>query len=104
MLSSRLSIQKADEAMNPSPSNDTRAARFEEPDAHGQAALLLAESILHTLVENRTLTAAEAAAAVATAAEVKAEIAPLMGESRERMEASLTLLSKIERSFLTIDQ
>jgi len=88
--------------MDPIASNDTdalRARRFEEPDAHGQAALLLAESTLHTLVENHTLTRADAAATVRTAAEVKAEIAPLMGESRQRMEASLALLGKIEDGF-----
>ena len=70
-----------------------------EPDAHGQAALLLAESILHALVENNVLTTARAVDVVATASEVKAEIATVAGESSARMNASLDLLAAIERSF-----
>lgn len=101
MLSSRLSIQKADEAMNPIPSNDTRAARFEEPDAHGQAALLLVESLLHALVEKGALSAVEAMAALRTACEVKVEVAEMIGESNARMQASLDLLARIEGSFAT---
>ena len=70
-----------------------------EPDAHGQAALLLAESILHALVEARVLTAAQAISVVATASEVKTEVATLAGESSARMHASLRLLAAIEKSF-----
>lgn len=72
-----------------------------EPDAHGQAALLLAESIIHTLIEAKILTATEAVATVQMAAEVKVEVAELAGESRERMEASLFLLETIAASFET---
>ncbi len=70
-----------------------------EPDAHGQAALLLAESTLHALVENATLTAAEAADVVRSAAEVKVEVAAFTGESEGRMQASLDLLNLITVSF-----
>lgn len=70
-----------------------------EPDAHGQAALLLAESILHALVESSTLTAAEASGVVRAAAEVKEEVAAFTGESCGRMQASLDLLSGIAVSF-----
>lgn len=72
-----------------------------EPDAHGQAALLLAESILHALVENSTLSAAEAADIVQTAADVKRQVAAMIGESQGRMQASLDLLGAIRRSFET---
>lgn len=72
-----------------------------EPDAHGQAALLLAESILHTLVENETITSGQATDTASTAAEVKREVATLAGESHGRMEASLTLLNRIAKSFET---
>ncbi|MBC9032136.1 hypothetical protein IAG41_07015 [Sphingomonas sp. JC676] len=72
-----------------------------EPDAHGQAALLLAESILHALVENSVLSVAEAIAVVETAAEVKVEVATLAGESKDRMQASLDLLTRIGQSFET---
>lgn len=51
-----------------------------EPDAHGQAAFLLAESILHVLVEKDLLTTGEAV--VHTACEVKVEVALAAGESK----------------------
>ena len=66
-----------------------------EPDAHGQAALMLAESILHALVDTSTITTEEAIAIVQNAQEVKAEVAKLAGESRGRIEESLHLLSRI---------
>lgn len=72
---------------------------IQEPDAHGQAALLLAESMLHTLVDRAVLTAAQATSVVETAAEVKVELATSAGESKERMDASLSLLSRIAASF-----
>lgn len=70
-----------------------------EPDAHGQAALLLAESTLHTLVESGSLNTEQAVQVVRTAYEVKIEVATYAGESEGRMQASLDLLSRIERSF-----
>lgn len=70
-----------------------------EPDAHGQAALMLTESILHALVENGSMTATLAASTARTASEVKREVAMMLGESRERMQESIDLLGKIERSF-----
>ena len=75
-----------------------QAARV-EPDAHGQAALLLVESILHILVETTTLTSSEALAAVQTAAEVKFEVASATGETIGRMKQSLALLEAIGSSF-----
>jgi hypothetical protein len=69
-----------------------------EPDAHGQAALLLTESLIHILVENRALTSAQAVDVVHTAAVVKAEVAKAAGESTSRMLESLALLSHIEDS------
>jgi hypothetical protein len=79
---------------------DPRAAPpVAEPDAHGQAALLLTESLLHMLVENRGLTNAQAVDVVHTAAVVKVEVAEAAGESRSRMLESLALLSRMEGSF-----
>ncbi len=57
--------------------------------------MLLAESILHSLVESSVLTRHEAVAVVRIAAEVKAEVAQEAGESKGRMEQSLALLSAI---------
>ena len=72
-----------------------------EPDAHGQAALMLSESILHALVEVSAMTSHEALEVVRTAQEVKAEVAALAGESRGRMEESLKLLDRIAISIET---
>jgi hypothetical protein len=66
-----------------------------EPDAHGQAALMLAESILHTLVEIGTISTAEALMVVQSAQEIKAEVARLAGDSDSRMRESLELLGRI---------
>jgi hypothetical protein len=70
-----------------------------EPDAHGQAALLLTESLLHALVENSTLSNADAISVIRTAAEVKVEVASAAHESKARMGESLTLLSRMAASF-----
>lgn len=72
--------------------------RRAEPDAHGQASLLLTESILHALVETGTLTTDQAIGVVRTASEVKVEVAAEIGESRGRMKQSIGLLSAIELS------
>ena len=70
-----------------------------EPDAHGQAALLLTESLLHALVENATLSNADAVGVIQSAAEVKVEVAIAAHESKARMEESLALLSRMAASF-----
>jgi hypothetical protein len=70
-----------------------------EPDAHGQAALLLTESLLHMLVENGKLTNSQAVDVVHTAAVVKVEVAEAAGESECRMLESLALLNRMEDSF-----
>lgn len=70
-----------------------------EPDAHGQAALLLAESILHALVETQTLTVEDALSVIETTCEVKVEFAKQAGESHSRMQQSLVLLEAISASF-----
>lgn len=72
-----------------------------EPDAHGQAALLLAESILHTLVESGAMTFGQAIAAARAAAEVKVEVAAEAGESKKRMNESIDLLNLIASSLET---
>lgn len=69
-----------------------------EPDAHGQAALLLAESTLHTLVTKGVLTHAEAVDVIRSAADVKEEVAMAAGESEARMQASLRLLNRMASS------
>jgi hypothetical protein len=75
------------------------AAERQEPDAHGQAALLLAESILHALVETKTLSVAGALSVIQTTCDVKIEVAELAGESSKRMNESLKLLQSMSDSF-----
>lgn len=69
-----------------------------EPDAHGQAAMLLSESILHGLIARSIITVPEAIEIVEVAAEVKQEIAEDLGDSKATMRKSLALLSAIRSS------
>jgi hypothetical protein len=85
--------------MNDFPPESENAAQQQEPDAHGQAALLLAESILHALVETKTLSLAEALSVIETTCEVKVEVAEREGESSRRMHESLGLLIAMSQSF-----
>jgi hypothetical protein len=85
--------------MNDYPPKSENAAQREEPDAHGQAALLLAESILHALVETKTLSLAAALSVIQTTCEVKVEVAEREGESSRRMHESLGLLKAMSKSF-----
>jgi hypothetical protein len=87
------------EPMTDDPSPPLAVPSVAEPDAHGQAALLLTESLLHMLVETGELTNAQAVDVVHTAAVVKVEVAEAAGESRSRMLESLALLARMEDSF-----
>lgn len=68
------------------------------PDAAGQAALLLSESMLHVLVEKGLLSSADAFDIVDTAQEVTIELADGLGEASQIKGASLALLAAIARS------
>lgn len=87
----------------PHSANENYAVRIPpptgEPDAHGQAALILAESILHALVDIGTMTSRQAHDVVQSAEEIKTEVATLSGESETRMHESLELLKRIGLSF-----
>ena len=69
-----------------------------EPDAHGQAALMLIESLLHGLIEKEVMSSDEVLIVLETACEIKVEIATAEGESRKRIEESLELLHRIRTS------
>ena len=73
----------------------------DEPDAHGQAALMLIESLLHALLEKRVLTNPEALQVLETACQLKVEIATDDGESKGRITESLELLKRISASLQT---
>lgn len=72
-----------------------------EPDAHGQAAILLIESLMHGLIGKSVISVADAIEIVDVAAEVKAEVAVELGESRATMKRSLMILKLISDSLRT---
>ena len=80
--------------------NDVASAdgRLRGPDAHGQAAMLLVESLIHGLVARSVISIEDAVEIVGIAAEVKEEIAAEMGDSPATMEKSLILLDAIRAS------
>ena len=69
-----------------------------EPDAHGQAAMLLIESLIFGLIERSAMSVADAIDVVDAAAEVKVEIGADLGDSPETMARSLHLLAAIGHS------
>lgn len=73
-------------------------ARAPEPDAHGQAAMLLVESLIHGLVGRSVISTADAIEIVEVASEVKAEMAIDIGEPPEPLRRSLNLLTAISDS------
>ncbi|WP_380872353.1 hypothetical protein [Sphingomonas sp. DBB INV C78] len=82
--------------------NDNEAARPREnraePDAHGQAAMLLVESLIHGLLARSIISVADAVEIVDIAAEVKAEIAADLGDSPSTMRRSLAMLDAVSAS------
>lgn len=88
------------------PSNDIAANDSPDlpdtPDAHGQAALLLVESLLHGLCENATLTHAQAADIAERALDVQTEHVEA-GGGAGKMRRAQALLSNIASS-LNIDR
>jgi hypothetical protein len=68
------------------------------PDAYGQAALLLVESLLHGLVARSVISLADAVEIVGIAADVKEEIALELGDDAKTRQRSLVLLESIRAS------
>ncbi len=68
------------------------------PDAHGQAALLLVESLLHSLIARSVLSVEQAIEVVEVAADVKGEIAADRGDSAATLRRSLVMLDAIVAS------
>ncbi|MDO6414178.1 hypothetical protein Q4F19_07275 [Sphingomonas sp. BIUV-7] len=73
--------------------------RIEDP--HGEAAILLVESLIHSLIARRVLSFAEAIEIVDIAGDAKREIAADVGESAAEIQ-TLTILDAI-RATLSID-
>jgi hypothetical protein len=73
--------------------DDLPSANYANP--HGEAALLIVESLLHTLLERSVLTVEDAVETLQTAVEVKTVTGSEAGEPKERMHASLDLMFRI---------
>ena len=91
--------------MNDKFSNDNSstatAGRQREPDPHGQAALLLIESLIHELIARSVINVANAVEIVEVAVEIKVEVAADADETLVTMTRSLALLRAIQDSFTT---
>lgn len=70
------------------------------PDAHGKAAMLLVESLIHALIANKILTEAEAVAIVEVATEVEADAGHDLGCASGTNPKALGLLNAISISLL----
>ena len=68
------------------------------PDAQGQAALLLLESVIHSLLDNGALTKDQALEALDSAMEVKEESADERKEAEATLRKSLSLLVNMRSS------
>lgn len=80
-------------------SNDNMQGQVpHEPDAHGHAAMLLVESLVHGLIARDVITVTDAVEIVDVAAEVKADFGAEQGESPANLRKSLGLLTAISTS------
>jgi hypothetical protein len=81
-------------------SNDNNPAhsKTDQPDACGQAALLLVESLIHSLIAKSLLSVEEAVEVVDVAVDVNLEIANDLGDTAATLQKSLTLLRAISTS------
>lgn len=81
-----------------STSNDNDDAPLHGPDAHGQAAMLLVESLIHGLIARSVISVEDAIEIVEVAADVKQEVAGELGDSPATLRKSLGLITAISAS------
>lgn len=74
----------------------------QSPDAHGQAAMLLVESLIHGLIARSVISVSDAVEIVNIATDVKEESAVDLGASPTPPDPSLAILTAI-RSSLEFD-
>jgi hypothetical protein len=82
----------------PDNDNDWRTATSPMPDAHGHAALLLVESLIHGLIERSVITVENAIEIVETAKSVQVDVADEADAHGAPMWHAHTMLTAIERS------
>ena len=85
-------------------SNDNDAVRADRPsgspDPHGQAAMLLVESLIHGLIARSVISIEDAVEIVNVAAEVKEDVAADLGDTAATMQRSLAILGAIGVSLI----
>jgi hypothetical protein len=72
-------------------------------DAHGHAALMLVESLVHTLIERSVISVVDALDVVATAIDATKEITDEFPSPPAELERSVSLLSAIGQSLTHIE-
>lgn len=72
--------------------------RSKGPDPHGQAAMILVESLIHGLISRSVIQVADAIDVVTMAIDVKMEIAADLGVNQDTVDRSIGLLSAIRES------
>jgi len=82
----------------PDNDNDWRTATSPMPDAHGHAALLLVESLIHGLIERSLISVEDALDIVETANSVQVDVAEAADGHGAPMWHSHALLTAIGRS------
>ena len=70
-----------------------------EPDAHGQAALFLVESLMHGLIARSVIRVSDAVEIVGIAAEVSQDVGADLGNSPATLKKSISMLAAIGASF-----
>ena len=78
--------------------NDVERASLRCADPHGQAAMLLIESLIHGLVARSVISVEDAVEIVDVAAEVDQQVGIELGDSPAHLRRSLTLLGTISSS------
>ena len=65
------------------------------PDAQGQAAMLLVESLIHGLIARSVITVADAVEIINVAVEVRTEVGTELGDTPATLARSLAMLSAL---------
>lgn len=80
--------------------NNANRSLFDVSDAHGHAALMLVESLIHTLIDRSVISASEAIDVVETAIDATQEMSDELKSAK--LDQSISLLSAISKSLTTI--
>lgn len=80
--------------------NNASHSLFDVSDAHGHAALMLVESLIHTLIDRSVINASEAIDVVGTAIDATQELSDELKSAE--LDRSISLLTAISQSLKSI--